>query len=133
MTSVLFVRDRDFSWRAREVLREVANTPHLLLRVDVLGPHFPDRDSAPFVRLVVGRRRYAALMTEVAEDHSHLRSYFPVDQSLKGRIEFGYAGEVLGVLAIREPQIDQLDAQLIDTPFHRVTHTDLGEFARLEG
>ena len=132
MTSVLFVRDRDFSWRAREVLRELEDAPHLLLRLDVLGPHFPQRDSAPFVRLVANRRRVAALMTEVADDQTHLRAYFPVDQPLEGRIEFGYASEVLGRIAIRESTIDRLDRRRIDSRFHRVTRKDLGAFERLE-
>ena len=81
MTSVIYIRDTDFSWRAGEVVREVAKGPHQLVRLDVLGPYFPDRDATPFVRVVDGRRRFEALMTDVAEDNSHLRGYFPVDRA----------------------------------------------------
>jgi hypothetical protein len=133
MTSVLFVRESDFTLRAREVLREVADTPHQLMRVDVLGPYFPERDSAPFVRLVSGRQCVTALMTEVAPDQTHLRAYFPVDQPMRGRVEFGYAGEILGSVAIGESRIERLDPLRIDAPFHRVTREDLGAFEKLKG
>lgn len=131
MTSLLLVRDRDFSWRAREVLREVENRPHLLLRVDIHGPHFPERGVAPFMRLVAGRKKVTALMTEIDDSQTHLRGYFPTDLAVKGRFEFGYASEVLGSLLIREPNVDRLDEARIDTDFHRVTVGDPGAFGKM--
>jgi|GEM_PF-3355378 len=127
--SIIFVRDGDFSWRAREVLREVGDRPHLLVRVDVTGPYFPERDSPPFVRFTIGRRHITALMTEIATDGHHLRAYFAADVNPQGRIEFGYASQVLGSLEVAGGQVDRLDEALIDEPFVRVTAAEPGAFA----
>ncbi len=128
VTSILFVRDRDFSWTAREVLREIQDRPHLLLRIDVEGPHFPERALVPFVRVVSGRRVVTALMTEIDDSQTQLRAYFATDVAFKGRLEFGYGSEVLGSFVLREPNVVRLDEARIDAAFHRVTVAAPGAF-----
>ncbi|NEM06057.1 hypothetical protein [Geodermatophilus normandii] len=128
--SVVPVPDGGAEWRARETVREVAAGPHLLLRLDVLGPTFPHRDVVPFVRLSDGRSSTAALMTEVSDDGTSLHAYFPTDVPLTGRIEFGYGSEVLGTLPIETGgEVERLEMARIDTPVHRVTTADPGAFA----
>ncbi|MGY1607551.1 MULTISPECIES: hypothetical protein [unclassified Geodermatophilus] len=111
-------------------MREVAARPHLLLRLDVLGPQFPQRDVVPFVRLSDGQSSTGALMTEVSDDGTSLRAYFPTDVPLIGRIEFGYGSEVLGTLPIETGgEVERLDVARIVSAVHRVTRADPGAFA----
>jgi hypothetical protein len=124
------VSDGGVAWQARETVLEVADRPHLLLRLDVLGSRFPHRDVVPFVRVSDGRSSTVALMTEVSDDGTSLRAYFPTDVALTGRIEFGYGSEVLGTLPIEtDGEVERLDVARIDTPVQRVTTADPGAFA----
>ena len=131
MTGVMILRDRDFSLRAGEVIREFVPGPHLLLRVSVVGPHFPFLDSTPFVRIVAPRSRVESLMAEVSPDQKEMRGYFPTDTPVAGRVEFGYASNVWGSVPIRKLRAIRLDARRIQPGVHRVTRRSLGAFRRL--
>ncbi len=102
MTNIMLVTPESFSVTAQETIRELAEGDQLLLRVAVTGPHFPHRNSAPFVRIVSadGRTTVEALMAVVSVDQKELRGYFPTDTEVVGRVEFGYAGQPLGSVAV---------------------------------
>lgn len=128
MTDLVVVSARDFGLQAAEVIREFVEKPQMLLRVTVVGPFFPHRDSAPFVRIVGGRFAVESLMAEVSPDQTGLRGYFPTDVRLAGQVEFGYASQVLGRIPIRRLKAAKLDMRRVDRKVHRVTQRDLGPF-----
>src|SRR5262245_714093 len=128
MTELIFVRDNDFSLRAQEVIREFSDGPQMLLRVAVVGPHFPHRDSIPFVRIVGDRAAVDSLMAEISPDQKELRGYFPTDIEIFGRVEFGYASQVLGSIPIERLEAARLDTGRVAPEVHRVTLDDLGPF-----
>jgi hypothetical protein len=128
MTELLVVSARDFGLRAEEVIREFIERPQMLLRLTVVGPFFPHRDSEPFVRIVGGRSAAQSLMAEVSPDQKELRGYFPTDVRLAGQVEFGYASQVLGRIPIRRLKAAKLDMRRVDRKVHRVTQRDLGPF-----
>ena len=57
----------------QETVREFVEGNYLLLRVTVVGPYFPQRNTAPFVRIVSGRQRVQSLMAEITPDQTELR------------------------------------------------------------
>jgi hypothetical protein len=130
MTDFIFVTERNFSLRAREVIRELDAKAYVLLRVGVVGPHFPHRDAYPFVRIISENGSIESLMAEVSTDQKELRGYFPVDVNLAGRVEFGYASQVLGSVPVRRIEATKLDAKRIEADARRVTTRDLGPFKR---
>lgn len=131
MVELIVATERDFSLYAREVIREFAERPYLLLRVAVVGPFFPHRDSTPFVRIVGSRLRLESLMAEISLDQKELRAYFPTDIKLAGRAEFGYASQVLGSIPISRIKIARLDIRRVDPNVKRVMLRDLGPFKKL--
>lgn len=129
MSEFIFVTEKDFSVRAREVIRELArNEPYVLLRVSVHGPRFPILDSAMFVRIVRGREPVESLTAEVSADQRELRGYFPVDTIVAGRVEFGYASHVMGSVTIGELDPERLDPARITQKVGRITSRELGPF-----
>lgn len=128
MSEYIFVTKKAFSVQAQEVIRELANRPYMLLRIAVVGPHFPYRDSTPFVRLVGDRKTVESLMAEISSDQKELRGYFPTDVKIAGRVEFGYASEVLGSLTISRLNVAKLDIKRIDPKVQRVTLRHLSPF-----
>ncbi len=105
-------KTRKMSWRAREIVREVNDRPHVLIAVEIEGTHFPHRAVEAFVRVVEPRgRSMECWFAEVSEDNRRLKGYFPLDLPKKGRIEFGYAGQVLGTLPI---EFDTKEVQTLD-------------------
>ena len=130
MTDLVVVSERDFGLRAAEVIREFIEKPQMLLRISIVGPWFPHRDSAPFVRIVGGRKVVKSLMAEVSPDQTELRGYFPTDVRIAGQIEFGYGSQVLGRIPVRRLQAARLDMRRVDRKVHRVTQRDLGPFKR---
>jgi hypothetical protein len=130
MTEFIFVTNKDFSIRAQEVVRELDKKAYVLLRVGVVGPHFPHRDSYPFVRIVSEDGTVESLMAEVSTDQKELRGYFPTDAKLTGRVEFGYASQVLGSIPIRRIEASKLDSRRIEADVHRIKLRDLGPFKR---
>ena len=80
MTDFVFVNEQSLHLQAKEVIREFVEGRYLLLRITMIGPYFPLRNSTPFVRLV-GREGAAveSLMAEISPDQKELRGYFPTD------------------------------------------------------
>ncbi len=130
MTDLVIVSSGEFGLRAAEVIREFVERPQMLLRISVVGPWFPHRDSEPFVRIVGGRRAVESLLAEVSPDQKELRGYFPTDVPIAGQVEFGYASQVLGRIPIRKLRAAKLDMRRVDRKVHRVTQRDLGPFKR---
>ncbi len=90
------------SLRAEEVVREIDDRPHLLVRIEISGAHFPHRAAEPFVKIVTSDGAAAASwFAGVSDDNRRLMGYFPSDLPPQGTVEFGYANEVLGRLAVK--------------------------------
>lgn len=130
MTGFIFVTEKDFSIRAQEVVRELDKKAYVLLRVGVVGPHFPHRDAYPFVRIISEDGTVQSLMAEVSTNEKELRGYFPTDTKLTGRVEFGYASQVLGSIHIRRIEATRLDLRRIEADVHQITLRNLGPFKR---
>jgi len=113
---------------AQEVLREVGNLPHLLLRIGVRGGSFPQRALHPFARVVNEGKAIEAHIVEIDADETGLRAYFPTNISLRGTLTAGYGNE--GTVEIPldrlKLQPERLDVTRIDGKFHRVTLSDAG-------
>jgi len=89
----------EYRARAKEVVRILDDLPHLLMRIEVRGEHFPDRAPHPFVMIKVGREEYYKdLFTEVSPDNQKLLGYLPVNMPSKGVIVFGYGDEIWGTV-----------------------------------
>lgn len=84
-------------WRAREVVKDLDDRPHLLVRVEIAGPHFPHRAVDPRVRILRGEQVVAeSWFAQVSEDNRRILAYFPTDVPEGDVIEFGYEDDVMG-------------------------------------
>ena len=130
MVTFTYMRSVPLQIEAREVLREVKQQPHLLLRFDVRGGHFPHRALAPFARVDRDGEPVEAHLVEVDDDEKGLRAYFATDVPLGGKLTVGYGSEPSAVIPLAglglEPQ--RLDDKQIAGTFHRVTMIDPGLF-----
>ncbi len=130
MIEVIFVAEKDFSLRAQEVVREMGEKPFLMLRVTLVGPHFPHRGAYPFLRVAGAGVAGESLMAEISADQKELNGYFPLDVKLSGRLEFGYGGQVLGSVPIAKLEPRQLDRSRLEKDVGSITLKDLGPFKR---
>jgi hypothetical protein len=109
-----FPDEPGLAWSAREVLLDLDERPHLLVRLELQGDAFPHLDAQPFVR-VAARRAYAeSWFARVAEEGTSIAGYFAVDGlPAEGLVEYGYGDRVFGrVPAPFEPlRVKQLDRQ----------------------
>jgi hypothetical protein len=128
MSDIIFVTEKSFSVRAREVIRELGKTACVLLRVSIIGPRFPHRDSEPWIRILGEGDPALSLVADVSEDQKELRGYFPVDTKLSGRAEFGYGGEIIGSVPLRKVEPERLDRQRVEVKVREITNDDLGPF-----
>ncbi|MBD0333336.1 MAG: hypothetical protein ICV66_11845 [Chitinophagaceae bacterium] len=85
-------------WQAHEVIRELDNRPHLLLRITIKGGYFAHRAPEPFIRIVSRGKIIQSWFAEISEDNSTLSGYFPTDLPANGVIEYGYGSQVQGRL-----------------------------------
>lgn len=84
-------------WRAHEVITELDDRPHLLVRVEIAGPYFPHRAVDPYVRILRGERVVAeSWFARVSDDNRRILAYFPTDVPEGEVIEFGYEDDVMG-------------------------------------
>jgi len=115
---------------AVEVLREVGNLPHLLLRIALRGGRFPQRALEPFARVVTDGKTVAAHLVDIDDDEGGLRAYFATDLALRGTLEVGYGGDVTVTVPLSrlELQAEKLDESRITVKFQRVTQRDPGLF-----
>jgi hypothetical protein len=94
-------RSAELSWGAREVVREIDDLPHLLVRVDVRGPYFPHRAREASVRIVADKGQdMTCWFADIADDGRRLLGYFPTDLPDRGVVEFGYGSETIGSLPV---------------------------------
>ena len=98
-------------WEGRQILRDVAGHPHLLLRLRLVWGFFPRREGIPFVR--IGRTR--ATRVEIAEDEESVRAYFDRLPADGAAIEFGFGRLVRYQLRrrFRREEVSELDRRLI--------------------
>jgi len=73
-------------WEAKEVVRDVAGRPHLMIRVRLTGPVFPERALEPVVRIGAIKAR----MVEIEKPGNAARAYFDRRPPDEGVIEYGY-------------------------------------------
>ncbi|MBI1786501.1 MAG: hypothetical protein HYR60_02980 [Acidobacteria bacterium] len=84
------IQSAKLQWEARQVLRDLHEIPHLLLRIKVTGTHFPRRALEAFVSIGEVRSRFV----EIGPDGLSASAYF--DRAPReGVVEFGYGAEVL--------------------------------------
>jgi len=99
----LDIRDLpDVEWRADEVVYELDDRDHLLMRIQIRGGSFPHMNAEPFVRISGGREQARSWFADIADDSSIMSGFFPVDFSPgEGVIEYGYGNRVFGRLGRR--------------------------------
>lgn len=111
----LDIRDLpDPEWRADEVVHELDDRDHLLMRIQIRGGSFPHMDAEPFVRIAGRRDEARSWFVDIADDSSRMSGYFPVDVSPgEGVIEYGYGNRVFGRLGRRFSTriVERLDRQ----------------------
>jgi hypothetical protein len=91
----------DYSWQASEVIHVLNDKPHLLIKIEILGPYFPHRAVEPFVRIVDEEGRVTDnWFAEISEDNRRLLGYFTVVLPTRGRIEFGYGKTSSGTMDV---------------------------------
>lgn len=89
------------AWQAQEVVRDIDNRPHLLVRVEIKGPQFPHRGAPPFVRIEGDKRVTKSWFAHVADDSRTMLGYFPSDVPADGTLVYGYGDQVWGRLERR--------------------------------
>jgi len=94
-------------WSSREVLRDFHGAPHLLQRIELMGPDFGASALEPIVR--IGRLR--ARLVEITPDGLKVRAYFDQPLPESGAITFGYED---GVLYRFPREFDREDLQPMD-------------------
>ncbi|MET0646810.1 MAG: hypothetical protein ABW208_09335 [Pyrinomonadaceae bacterium] len=84
-------------WRAHEVIKELDDRPHLLVRIEIAGPYFPHRAVDPYVRILRGDQVVAeSWFAKVSDDNRRILAYFPTDVPEGEVIEFGYEDDMMG-------------------------------------
>lgn len=119
-----FLGQSEMSWEAGEVVRELDDRPHLLLRIQILGASFPHLDAQPFVRLLGRRTLVESWFAMVAENKRSLSGYFGVDAPMvEGIIEYGYGSRVFGrIPAPFDPsKVKHLDRERLPADLVEVT------------
>jgi hypothetical protein len=77
-------------WSAREVLRDLHEGPHLLVRLSLTGPFFPPRSAEPFATVGKVRSRFVLLL----EDGLRADAYFDRRLPESEPVAFGYGRRV---------------------------------------
>lgn len=130
MQEYIYLKPISYQVDAAEILKEIGEKPHLLLRISIRGGYFPHRNAPAFARIRNQRNSFNALYSEVDDDESGFRAYFPTDVPLKGILSVGFENEVVAEFEFErlrlEPQ--KLEVRRIETAFHRVTRKDPGVF-----
>jgi hypothetical protein len=90
----------ELPFEAREVVKEIDDRPHLLVRIEISGGYFPHRAPEPFIRIITGKKVETSWFAEISEDNRSLVGYFPTNLPRQGTVEFGYGDEVMGRLKL---------------------------------
>lgn len=132
-----FSPDRTPTWTAREVVRDLDDRPHLLLRVDVHGGPFPHRAPPPFVRIQSrdGKGGVESWFAEISPDQRTVHGYFPVDVPEGGVVEVGYGADVVAraETAFSAKAVERLDRARIDPKAVVVTRQAYDEILERAG
>lgn len=103
----------EYKVQAQEVVRELNDQPHLLVRVNVSGEHFPHRAPHPFIHIRTSDDSMITdLFTEVSPDNQELIGYLPVTMPEGGIVEFGYGDEIWGRVPFGTQAETRLPARL---------------------
>lgn len=124
------------TWDAREVVREIDDRPHLLVRITIRRAYFPHRAAVPFLRIRDARQQVAdAWFAEVDDDNTALAGYFPTDLPESGVIEFGYGDQTIGrvPLEFRTDRVRRLDHERLPESIVPVTRRYLRERVGTQG
>jgi hypothetical protein len=90
----------EYTWEAREVVRELNDRPHHLLRVEIKGGPFPQRALEPVARITShGGDQSASWFATISDDGQSLSAYFPLDVPEEGTLEIGYFPVITARLA----------------------------------
>lgn len=104
-----------YSLEIGDIIKDFNGRPHRMIKMKVTGPNFPHRAVPPFVRIVNGLQKEESWFTEVANDNRSITGHFPIDASLAGDVEVGYANEVMVVFKrIKWDKHLPLDVQRIE-------------------
>jgi hypothetical protein len=81
---------RDVQWIAREVIIDLFEQPHLMLRLTITGAHFPHRALEAYVTVGDVRSHFV----RISPDGLRADAYFDVDTVPDGEIRMGHGHEV---------------------------------------
>ncbi len=84
------INDPNLRWHAKEVLRDIDERPHLMVRIRLSGAHFPQRGAEPFVRVGTVRSK----LVLIDDDELGVRAYFDEPIPANAMIEYGYGEQV---------------------------------------
>lgn len=85
------IESERLQWEARQVVRDLYNQPHLLMRVKLTGTFFPQRAEEPFMRVGKVRSRFVV----IADDGQSASGYFDEPPPERDLVEFGYGDQIL--------------------------------------
>jgi hypothetical protein len=130
MPDYIFHKPVHYRVDAAEILKEIGEQPHILLRIGIRGGHFPHRNAAAFARIQDKRKTIHALYCEIDEDELGFRAYFATDVPLSGILHVGFGNDVVAEFELERLKVEprKLDERRIETSFHRVTQSNLGVF-----
>lgn len=75
---------------AAEVVLDLHDKPHLLTRVTIVGPYFPERSEEPYVRVGEVRSKFV----RISEMGLRVDAYFDARLPDAGEVVFGYGRDV---------------------------------------
>ncbi len=98
---------RNVKAEIREIVRDVAEQPHVFIRVRLSGWHFPERAPEPF--LVIGN--VVSKFVLIDQDQKTADAYFDVKLPAAKRVSFGYGKMVSWDfdVTVDPKRIDRLD------------------------
>lgn len=81
---------QEVRWAAREVVTDLFDRPHLMLRITITGPHFPHRALEPWVTVGEARSHFV----RISPDGMRADAYFDVDAVPDGEMRMGHGPDV---------------------------------------
>jgi hypothetical protein len=130
MPEYIYHKPMRYQVDAAEILKEIGEQPHMLLRISIRGGNFPHRNAPAFARIQDQRNTLHALYCEIDDDESGFRAYFATDIALKGILSVGFESDVVAEFELERLKLEpeKLEVRRIEIPFHRVTLEDPGVF-----
>lgn len=130
MSEYIYHKPVHYQVEAVEILKDIGEKPHMLLRISIRGGHFPHRNAPAFARIQDKENLFEALYCEIDYDESGFRAYFPTDIPLNGILSVGFENDIVAEFELERLKMEllKLEVRRIETTFHRVTLKDLGVF-----